>query len=289
MNEHTTLEDLSAYTDDELSAPRRAQIEAHLAACVDCRTTVIELRWVVAFTRALPLAAMPDRAPIRVPRRATTMPARARWRTGWAAAGGIAAAFALGLAGLWAAGARAPAPVTAPAVETFVSDRAGASSAAPDGPAEAEAVTGPARDVADGDAVVAREPDSRAFGRAPTADSASAGYPKPLSTARQDDLDLYGGVPPPELGGDVVLPTVASMARARPTDALAIAAAPDPAAAAPAATTVVATYDAAEAAPEPAPTAAGGMTPNGRMTVLVLGAMLLLALSAALFVRAWSR
>jgi anti-sigma factor RsiW len=45
---------LSDYVDDELDAGERAAVEAHLAACAECRRVVAELRGVVATARALP-------------------------------------------------------------------------------------------------------------------------------------------------------------------------------------------------------------------------------------------
>src|SRR5256886_17407770 len=44
---------LSEYLDDELAAPERTTLEAHLASCDGCRTTLDELRRVVTNARAL--------------------------------------------------------------------------------------------------------------------------------------------------------------------------------------------------------------------------------------------
>jgi anti-sigma factor RsiW len=44
---------LSEYLDDEMSAAERAELEAHLAGCAACRTTLIELRAVVARASSL--------------------------------------------------------------------------------------------------------------------------------------------------------------------------------------------------------------------------------------------
>src|SRR6266487_2146211 len=44
---------LSEYLDDELAAPERTALEAHLASCDGCRTTLDELRRVVTNARAL--------------------------------------------------------------------------------------------------------------------------------------------------------------------------------------------------------------------------------------------
>src|SRR2546425_6829437 len=44
---------LSEYLDDELAPPERTALEAHLAVCEGCRTTLDELRRVVTNARAL--------------------------------------------------------------------------------------------------------------------------------------------------------------------------------------------------------------------------------------------
>src|SRR5438552_8288217 len=44
---------LSEYLDEELAAPERTALEAHLASCDACRTTLEELRRVVTNARAL--------------------------------------------------------------------------------------------------------------------------------------------------------------------------------------------------------------------------------------------
>lgn len=44
---------LSGYLDDELSAPERTEVEAHLATCADCRTVLADLESVVATARGL--------------------------------------------------------------------------------------------------------------------------------------------------------------------------------------------------------------------------------------------
>src|SRR5947199_9607516 len=44
---------LSEYLDGELAAPERSTLEAHLASCDGCRTTLEELRRVVTNARAL--------------------------------------------------------------------------------------------------------------------------------------------------------------------------------------------------------------------------------------------
>lgn len=52
---HETIEALSAYVDDEVSAAERARIEAHLAACVDCASRKTLLERASASVRALPV------------------------------------------------------------------------------------------------------------------------------------------------------------------------------------------------------------------------------------------
>lgn len=59
MSEHLNAE-LSAYLDDELDAAARGRVEAHLAACAECRATLEDLQQVVRRARTLD-----DRPPIR--------------------------------------------------------------------------------------------------------------------------------------------------------------------------------------------------------------------------------
>jgi hypothetical protein len=54
MGTHDSFTDrLSDYLDDELSAAERADVETHLAGCTACRTTLAELRAVVAHAASL--------------------------------------------------------------------------------------------------------------------------------------------------------------------------------------------------------------------------------------------
>jgi tetratricopeptide (TPR) repeat protein len=53
MNTDAFTNRLSDYLDDELSAEERATVESHLAACAECRTTLNELRGVVAEAASL--------------------------------------------------------------------------------------------------------------------------------------------------------------------------------------------------------------------------------------------
>ncbi len=54
MTTDAFTERLSEYVDDELSAAERASVDAHLATCAACQTTVEELRAVIARAAALP-------------------------------------------------------------------------------------------------------------------------------------------------------------------------------------------------------------------------------------------
>ncbi len=47
-------EELTAYIDGELPPPRRAEVEAHLGTCADCRSTEALLRRTLAQLEALP-------------------------------------------------------------------------------------------------------------------------------------------------------------------------------------------------------------------------------------------
>jgi len=60
MNTDVFTDRLSEYLDNELSAAERASVEAHLDTCSACRTTLEELRAVVARAAALP-DSPPDR------------------------------------------------------------------------------------------------------------------------------------------------------------------------------------------------------------------------------------
>ncbi|WP_263451478.1 anti-sigma factor family protein [Hyalangium gracile] len=47
-------EDLTAYIDGELPPPRRAEVEAHMGTCADCRSTEALLRRTLTHLEALP-------------------------------------------------------------------------------------------------------------------------------------------------------------------------------------------------------------------------------------------
>jgi anti-sigma factor RsiW len=93
--------DLSAWIDRELSAPRAAAVEAHVAGCAECGARADALRRTDDALQAIPLRAMPPGALAEVLRRSARgrAPApRARWlRWAGAAAGAGAAAAAVAL------------------------------------------------------------------------------------------------------------------------------------------------------------------------------------------------
>jgi Putative zinc-finger len=90
-----TLEELSAYLDQELNDDVRARVAAHVAGCADCKTRLDGLRQTAYAIRALPMEAPP---------RAFTVPAKrrelARWApvAGWI--GGVAAAMVVIVVGV---------------------------------------------------------------------------------------------------------------------------------------------------------------------------------------------
>jgi hypothetical protein len=53
--------DLSAYIDDELTSPQRAEVEAHLASCSDCQRELLEIKTLVTGVVALPKLQPPPR------------------------------------------------------------------------------------------------------------------------------------------------------------------------------------------------------------------------------------
>lgn len=60
------LSDLSDYLDGEAAAEVCAEIERHLAECVDCRAVVDTLRKTVYLYRTLPQPTFPDEARARL-------------------------------------------------------------------------------------------------------------------------------------------------------------------------------------------------------------------------------
>jgi predicted anti-sigma-YlaC factor YlaD len=82
-----TLDELSAYIDDELDASTKARVAQHVAGCADCRARVDGLRQTVHAVRALPM---------ETPRRTFTIPAQRQQSFRWAPVGwlgGTAAAL----------------------------------------------------------------------------------------------------------------------------------------------------------------------------------------------------
>jgi putative zinc finger protein len=81
-----TLDELSAYVDDELEPAHKARVAQHVAGCVDCRARVDGLRQTVNLVRALPMESPP---------RTFTIPAqRQRAFRRWAPVGWIGSAAA---------------------------------------------------------------------------------------------------------------------------------------------------------------------------------------------------
>jgi predicted anti-sigma-YlaC factor YlaD len=100
MNPHVT-EWLSAYSDGELQASRRQQVEAHLAACPACRSALQEQDRLGALLQewnvpaGLSQAALTNQVKLRLPRRqAAPSPWQAALKTAWQWA-------PLALAGVW--------------------------------------------------------------------------------------------------------------------------------------------------------------------------------------------
>jgi hypothetical protein len=96
MPAHSELDQLSAYIDGELDAVERAQVDAHLPSCAECRTTLDALRATLT-----DLAMLPEPAPseqdswaIRSAISRSRAPAkrwqRAAWAVGTVAAGVVA-------------------------------------------------------------------------------------------------------------------------------------------------------------------------------------------------------
>jgi len=87
-----TLEELSAYLDDELDAADHARITEHVAGCAECRVRLDGLRETIHAVRALPM---------ETPTRTFTIPAESRKPFRWAPVGWVgSAAVALLIIGL---------------------------------------------------------------------------------------------------------------------------------------------------------------------------------------------
>lgn len=67
MNEHLSIDDLSALLDDVLPAASRERASAHLASCAACRAELEALRETVEILRAAPLRPLPAGADLRLP------------------------------------------------------------------------------------------------------------------------------------------------------------------------------------------------------------------------------
>lgn len=284
MSDHIAHDDLSAFLDDELSPERRSEVVAHLTACETCAARLEEVRWTIRFVSSLPIADVPEgtRLTARIPAttdRGWSRPARVAAFAAAAAAVLVASVALLGL------GLSRLAGTDPGAVDPSASDplRAARSEEASEHASLDEAA---------------------AFARPPTPDSLGAGYPRPFATARTDDLAERGGVPPPELGGIPEAPTrigdepTAWPAYDGPTE-VALASGPDAEEGGPAAA-LESAPGARPATPLPAIEAADGLAADGTRAadvplpgpgvgVLIALAGVLLILSAALFVRAWSR
>jgi putative zinc finger protein len=92
---HETIEALSAYVDDEVSAGERTRIEAHLASCTDCASRKVLLERASASVRTLPPIAPTAAESLRIrrgvlgrTRRQSPFPGRLR--PAWAGAGALA-------------------------------------------------------------------------------------------------------------------------------------------------------------------------------------------------------
>ena len=80
-----TLEELSAFVDDELDAVEQARVAEHVAGCVDCQARVDGLRQTAHAVRALPMETPPRRF---------TVPAQPRQSFRWAPIGWLGGAAA---------------------------------------------------------------------------------------------------------------------------------------------------------------------------------------------------
>jgi len=96
MSAHSELDQLSAYLDGELDAAERAQVDAHLPTCAECRSTLDALRATIAGLATLPepVPSEQDSWAIRSAISRSRAPAkrwqRAAWGAGAVAAGVVA-------------------------------------------------------------------------------------------------------------------------------------------------------------------------------------------------------
>jgi hypothetical protein len=137
---------LSAYLDEELDAEDRAEVQAHLVNCVDCRQQLDDLRALDGWARALPPPALPSEGvelATRVRARLLSDKAARRGQAGrWLAVAATLAAIAVVP---WLVVQRAPSPAAVPVART--DDLVTPAAAAPEG-SRAEAPPAPARDPA---------------------------------------------------------------------------------------------------------------------------------------------
>lgn len=100
MNDPITLDDLSAYLDDELPPGRRAAVEAALARDDGLRAALDALAWTAGVVARAPLPELPAGGTLRLPDAARgARPVGARMRPRWYAAAGLAAAVAVAAIG----------------------------------------------------------------------------------------------------------------------------------------------------------------------------------------------
>lgn len=97
MTPHDELDLLSSYLDEELDAPERARLEAHMTSCGECRSTLSALQSTVADLKTLPEPApsLQDSWALRAAIRRARSPMRKWQRMSWAAGAVAAAAIAV--------------------------------------------------------------------------------------------------------------------------------------------------------------------------------------------------
>jgi putative zinc finger protein len=83
VSNEPSLEELSAFIDDELDADAHARVGAHVAGCQDCKARLDGLRQAAHAVRALPM---------ETPQRTFTIPAQRRQSWRWAPVGWIGSA-----------------------------------------------------------------------------------------------------------------------------------------------------------------------------------------------------
>lgn len=174
MNDPITLDDLSAYLDDELPPGRRTAVEAALARDGRLREALDALAWTAGVVASAPLPDVPVGGALRLPegeRRAASGGAwaRSRWRTPAALAAAVALA-AIGaaswLGGPGGASREAAAPIqSATGVEPAAGQRTGT--------ADAEAEAG--------------APQGAAGRAAPTAAGGDQAVPSPAASSAPPD------------------------------------------------------------------------------------------------------